>query len=236
MLVFGGFSGGVTPQNDVYALSLTDPPVWSRIQPTGTPPQPRGWHTAVYDPLCDAMLVFGGTPDYATALGDLWVLHLDGTPAWEAVTLADPPPPRFRAIAAFALDRGSMILWGGQGLPEEQASDAWEVSWPGISGAPLPPTPAVTSLRLLPAWPNPMKDRATIAFELPRGGTVSLGIFDVAGRPVVTLLDGFRFGAGRHEHSWDGRNARGQPVPDGIYFYRLEGDGGVVTGRLVRGR
>ncbi|MCB0271146.1 MAG: hypothetical protein KDH95_23500, partial [Calditrichaeota bacterium] len=50
--------------------------------------------------------------------------------------------------------------------------------------------------------------------------TVQLDIFDLNGRLVTTIADG-SFGTGRHEATWDGSTANGQPVASGVYFCRL---------------
>ena len=59
MVIFGGDrADGIN--NEVWELSLTDPPVWYALQPAGTPPSPRSSHSAIYDPVRSRMLVFGG--------------------------------------------------------------------------------------------------------------------------------------------------------------------------------
>ena len=61
-------------------------------------------------------------------------------------------------------------------------------------------------------------------FELPGAASVSLAIYDVAGRRVRILVDE-RMPAGRHSVMWDGRDQRGLGVSSGIYFYRLRAKG-----------
>ena len=68
--------------------------------------------------------------------------------------------------------------------------------------------------------PNPMHRFTTLSFSLMKGGLVDLAIFDLGGRRVRTLVREFRE-AGGHPATWNGRNDRGEPVPDGIYFARL---------------
>lgn len=67
--------------------------------------------------------------------------------------------------------------------------------------------------------PNPMRNATTISYRLERAGHVSLGLFDVQGRPVRNLVEGYQ-PAGDHEVRLDG-----QDLPSGVYFYRLECDG-----------
>ena len=59
----GGVRGqldGPTLRNDVWALSLAGTPAWTQLTPTGTPPSARYGHSAIYDPVRDRMVVFGG--------------------------------------------------------------------------------------------------------------------------------------------------------------------------------
>ncbi len=79
----------------------------------------------------------------------------------------------------------------------------------------------VAAVRLGPAFPNPLVGRASLAFELPRDGTVRLVVFDASGRRVRTLADG-AFLAGRHRVAWDGADDRGTRVAPGVYYARLE--------------
>jgi len=87
MILFGGWNG--TYHNDLWSLSLEDPPVWDELHPLGTPPAARMNHAAVY--ACNNMLVFGGfAGDYDDrpphggfhSRHDLWALVLSGEPSW----------------------------------------------------------------------------------------------------------------------------------------------------------
>ena len=77
--------------------------------------------------------------------------------------------------------------------------------------------------------PNPCVQRATLHFDLPAPGRVTLCLYDVNGRRVAMLLDGSR-SAGRHEVTW---RAADSDVPRGVYFARLQFDGRVATQRLL---
>lgn len=92
--------------------------------------------------------------------------------------------------------------------------------------------PAVVSLAMAIS-PNPARaGDATIRFTLPRGGPVSLAIYDVNGRCVRGLLRGAQ-PAGAHELRWDGRTNEGTAVSPGLYFARLSHSGAATTSRLV---
>jgi hypothetical protein len=87
---------------------------------------------------------------------------------------------------------------------------------------------------LLPPSPNPFAGAATLAFEVPAPGRVSLEIFDVAGRRVARVLDA-DVAAGAHAARWDGRDSRGRQCAAGVYLARLEHEGGLGgVGKLVK--
>jgi hypothetical protein len=69
-------------------------------------------------------------------------------------------------------------------------------------------------------YPNPFNPTTRIAFGLKEPATVSLRIYDAAGRLVRVLVEGDR-PAGNFSELWDGRDASGRAVSSGIYFYRL---------------
>ena len=49
---------------------------------------------------------------------------------------------------------------------------------------------------------------------------VNLEVFDVSGKRVKIISDGVRQ-PGKHEVYWDGRDAGGERVASGLYFYRV---------------
>ncbi len=91
-------------------------------------------------------------------------------------------------------------------------------------------TPAV--LASLSAYPNPFNPRVTFGFSVPQNGPARLAIYDARGRLVTVLRDEI-VNAGRHSASWDGRDARGLPVPGGLYLARIEGPGVSVGKKIV---
>jgi len=88
------------------------------------------------------------------------------------------------------------------------------------------------ALRLLPPRPNPARDGAEIAFELPGEAPVDVGIYDLGGRRVATLASGV-LGAGPHTLRWNARNEAGKKVPAGLYFVRFDTPGFTRVQRLA---
>ncbi len=82
------------------------------------------------------------------------------------------------------------------------------------------------------AFPNPLESVTTLAFSLPLPSPVTLRIYDATGRVVASLLDG-NPAAGPHEVRWDGRDAGGQDVAQGVYFARIEAGAHAATESVV---
>ena len=71
--------------------------------------------------------------------------------------------------------------------------------------------------------PNPAR-RATFSLTLPEEGDVEIGIYDVVGRHVNTVLAG-RLPAGNYSREWAGTDDAGRQVGAGVYFARLKAGG-----------
>jgi len=85
---------------------------------------------------------------------------------------------------------------------------------------------APSGARLHAPFPNPTKTQATLRYEAPQATDVRIGIYDVLGREVRTLVDG-RAEAGRHERRVDIGG-----LPSGTYFLRMKAGGQVQTRQL----
>lgn len=81
--------------------------------------------------------------------------------------------------------------------------------------------------------PNPFNPMTTIRYDVPTGGgKVTLRVYDVSGRLMKALVDEVQ-SAGQKSARWDGKNERGESVASGIYFYRMEVPGFVLTKKMV---
>ena len=82
-------------------------------------------------------------------------------------------------------------------------------------------------------FPNPFVREAQFQFALQNSGEARLELFDVRGRRIRTVLAP-RLAAGKQVVAWDGRDARGDGVAPGLYFYRLVTPERVQRGKVVR--
>jgi hypothetical protein len=86
---------------------------------------------------------------------------------------------------------------------------------------------------LLANYPNPFNPLTSIRYDVPvGGGVVTLRIYDLEGRLVRTLVDGYQ-SAGRKATTWYGRNNQGQKVASGVYFYRMTAPGFEMTRKMI---
>ncbi|MBU0519832.1 T9SS type A sorting domain-containing protein [bacterium] len=84
-----------------------------------------------------------------------------------------------------------------------------------------------TEFTLYGAYPNPFNPTTTLRFDLPLAERVNLSVYDISGRLVATLIDGFR-NAGSHEVTFDG-----SALVSGIYVYRLTAGEFTQSGKMV---
>lgn len=91
-------------------------------------------------------------------------------------------------------------------------------------------TPVAFALRQ--NYPNPFRSGTTIAFGLPNPADVRIDVYNVAGRRVATVLDK-KMSAGWHTAAWDGRDAAGNEVSAGMYFYKIGAGTKTATRKMI---
>lgn len=123
LTVFGGSDGATGYFNDVWVLSNANgtggTPAWTQLFPTGTPPEPRAYLSATYDPASNRMTIFGGFNNVSGVFGDTWVLTnangTGGTPTWIHIAQSSLyfPAPRDSHTAVYNPTFNQMIVFGG---------------------------------------------------------------------------------------------------------------------------
>jgi hypothetical protein len=84
-----------------------------------------------------------------------------------------------------------------------------------------------TKFELLQNYPNPFNPLTNIEYDIAKAGNVNIYIYDILGKKVGVLLDGF-IEAGRHKIVFDGSN-----YSSGIYFYRIIASNYSLTKKLT---
>lgn len=157
---------------------------------------------------------------YSTPLvAGLCALLMEAHPEW---TNADV----FDAVRSTAIDLGN---YGpdnvyGWGLPDGVAALSYIPSAVHVDETDSAVPDAVAISR---PYPNPFNAAVTIPFTLARPLAVTVDVYDIAGRPVARLQNGF-MAAGSHEAVW-----RGDSAGSGIYIVRITAGGMTQSARVV---
>lgn len=69
-------------------------------------------------------------------------------------------------------------------------------------------------------YPNPFNPETHISYALPKSSRVSLVIYDITGKEVRSW--NMTENAGFKNMIWNGTNNTGQPVPGGVYIYKIQ--------------
>ena len=90
---------------------------------------------------------------------------------------------------------------------------------------------------LLPNYPNPFNPETWIPYHLSEPAKVTLTIYSIDGKVVRQLALGHQAAGYYHDRSraayWDGRNAVGEQIASGIYFYTLTAGDFTATRKML---
>lgn len=99
----------------------------------------------------------------------------------------------------------------------------WDATWTNynpdstdyVTGVETNESLTPTEFKLEQNYPNPFNPSTLITYSLSNSGNVSLKIYDVIGKEVAQLVNGYQ-NAGKHGVSFDASN-----LSSGVYFYHL---------------
>ncbi len=69
-------------------------------------------------------------------------------------------------------------------------------------------------------YPNPFNPETNIQYSIPKTAKVNISIFNSLGQKVVTLVNQ-KQNTGNYKVNWNGKDANGNAVVSGVYFYKL---------------
>jgi hypothetical protein len=131
----------------------------------------------------------------------------------------------------------SLIFWVAEysWQVSDSVSNTWRVFMDVHTGEvldiqavkPIPSGGTVQEFSLLPNYPNPFNPSTTVPFVLPRDSHVDLGVYDVLGREVRTLVNG-NMTAGTHLIRFNASD-----LTSGIYFCRLHAGTVDLTSKML---
>ena len=85
---------------------------------------------------------------------------------------------------------------------------------------------------LLKNYPNPFNPETTINFAVVESGNISIKIYDISGKEVNNLINGF-YSSGNYSVNWNATDNYGQKLSSGIYIYQLNTQQGIHSKRMV---
>jgi carboxypeptidase D len=88
-------------------------------------------------------------------------------------------------------------------------------------------------LKLLKTYPNPLRSKVTMAFQLLQSANCKLRIYNATGQLVKTVLDDAKE-PGFYDVIWDGTDDAGRRVAAGVYCFSLVAGEQKTMGKLVK--
>lgn len=145
----------------------------------------------------------------------------NGDIAIDTITFLGLAPLQVRSSVAFG-DFAFTPLFSPGAITVDFSTDA------GPDTEPLLPL----AFSLNQNYPNPFNPATTITFSLPHSSEIRLTVYNVLGQEIARLAEG-RFSAGEHSVLFDAASPPGTVLASGIYFYRLEAGGQVITRKMA---
>jgi hypothetical protein len=109
MVTFGGYDLNFNHTEDVWEYDGVAR-TWANVSAPG--PEARQGAAMAYDPLHAQILMFGGSGDAGTALGDTWQWDA-AAKTWTLLSPATSPPPRAGARMVYDVANARFVLHGG---------------------------------------------------------------------------------------------------------------------------
>ena len=111
-------------------------------------------------------------------------------------------------------------------MPGGSCSGDWE-----DGGGALESDKSLT-FNLLTNYPNPFNPTTTINFSILEPGEVSLTIYNIFGKKIINLANGFYY-TGNYDIKWNALDEYGNQLSSGIYVYQLKTKNGILSNRMV---
>ena len=157
-----------------------------------------------------------GSPDYSTGSGS-------GT-AYFTITSGEVTVNYIR-FQMFGISPSTLLL-------EFFIPVSYDFVSPTAADSPIfdPTTPS--SCILYQNYPNPFNPSTAIKYKMLKQGHVTISVYNTLGQEVSTIVNEMK-PVGLHTEFWNGTDADGNPVPSGVYFYRIVTDDFVDARKMV---
>lgn len=231
ILLFGGYGKHYPTSyvyeylNDIWQLDLNGSPQWTELTPAGQAPSGRLAGAAVFDPMRQRFVGFGGT---IGAPVDTWILNMQGhgQANWQPLpTQGAGPEGGWGMTSVYDAREDRMIIFGGSLGDGYYGSknDVWELTLRGV--------PRWRHITTTGTPPLPRRSAAAI-FDPKRNRMVVYGGFDAVQGSDMFLADTWSLELGSSTPHWtplapvgvtpvgrDATPAAYDPLHDRMIFY-----------------
>ena len=145
-------------------------------------------------------------------------LPMGGSPALTGA--ATPPSDGFLDPTATYVGAFKDVDWTANWTNWSATNYVLSVDEKGLSGIP-------TSFNISQNYPNPFNPSTKINYSVKEASNVKIIVYDVLGRAVETLVDGFK-PAGNYELTFNAEN-----LPSGLYLYTFESGSTKITKKMT---
>jgi hypothetical protein len=239
------FMDDAGPDMDIFFIKSTDDGVtWSNRVRINDDPEQNGadqfhpWITVDDQGVIHAIF-YDRRLDPANLQFDLFYSRsADGGLTWSAnerITTVSSDPSQ-AALAGLIGEYIGLSAWGGEvqmawtdtrNGNQDVFSGRMSLTAARDAGPPVPGGLAITSI-----YPNPFNSGTVIRYNIPTKGSVNLGIYDLTGRKIRTLIAGQPV-SGSGQVVWNGADNAGNPMASGVYFVRINSAKGVAVRKAI---
>jgi hypothetical protein len=143
-------------------------------------------------------------------------LSTDNGGIWTAASKGLPDYPR--QVFSVAANDSTVFAGTANGVfVSTNNGTNWRSTITGIAGG---KEVSLLGFGLEQNYPNPFNPSTQISYNLHEAGKITLMIYDLLGREIATLADGYQQ-TGRYTVTWNATQISGVPASTGVYFARL---------------
>lgn len=147
--------------------------------------------------------------------------------------LPGPELPSPRSGATAVTFDNKIYLMGGYGSNSQVLAEVLTYSESPTAIGDANDLPQIANRpSLIRGYPNPFNGQITLQVEVPKSGKYEVSVFDINGRRIKTLHQGF-LRNGEHFFKWQGTTDDGGAVASGLYLAVLKGNSGLNKFKMI---
>ena len=168
----------------------------------------------MYENNINDVVFFNETTGVATGENGLILRTEDGGYSWQPSEIAPGSESYdFQAVSFYDANIGISVGNEGKELYTVDGGITWTNEAPNLIA--IFTGSKQKGISLMQNYPNPFNPSTVINYELPYSANVSVRVYDITGKEVASLFNGYQT-AGTHSVQFNASN-----LSSGVYFYRL---------------